>query len=54
MWNRDAEHEVGIQRILKTVLDGLEEGLRPRENAYYYKKHCEHAGFKGGAGATGR
>jgi len=46
IWNRDAEHEQGIQNILKTVIEGLTADLKPREGSYYYKRHSEHAGFK--------
>jgi Eukaryotic initiation factor 4E len=46
VWNRDAEHTEGIERILRAVMEGLSEELRPRENSYYYKKHSEHRGFK--------
>jgi len=47
IWNRDAEHKEGVERILKTVLDALPSELTPREGSYYYKRHSEHAGFKG-------
>ncbi|KAF2104769.1 translation initiation factor eIF4e [Rhizodiscina lignyota] len=47
IWNRDGDHEDGIQNILKTVLNGLSPELIPKESAYYYKKHSEHAGFTG-------
>jgi len=45
VWNRDAGHEAGVKGVLECVLGGLSEGLVPREGAYYYKKHSEHAGF---------
>lgn len=48
IWNRDAEHEEGIQRIKESVLEGVSEELRPREGSFYYKRHNEHAGFNGG------
>jgi hypothetical protein len=47
VWNRDGKHEAGVRRVLETVLGGLEGGLRPREGSFYYKRHCEHAGFAG-------
>ncbi len=47
VWNRDGEHKEGIERIERTVMEGLSEELRPREGTYYYKKHSEHAGFTG-------
>jgi hypothetical protein len=46
IWNRDAEHEIGIKKILETVLGELPPELQPKEGSYYYKKHSEHAGFK--------
>lgn len=46
IWNRDAEHAEGVQRILDTVLKTLPPELVPKESAYYYKKHSEHAGFR--------
>ncbi|GAM88995.1 hypothetical protein ANO11243_070290 [Dothideomycetidae sp. 11243] len=45
VWNRDAEHQLGVDRILSTVLEGLPEELKPKETSYYYKKHAEHKGF---------
>ncbi|KAK3064212.1 hypothetical protein LTS18_009174, partial [Coniosporium uncinatum] len=46
IWNRDAEHSTGVQKILETVLGSLPAELQPKESSYYYKKHSEHAGFK--------
>ncbi|KAK4546350.1 hypothetical protein LTR36_002027 [Oleoguttula mirabilis] len=45
VWNRDGEHQEGIDAISETVLENLSEELRPREGSYYYKKHSEHSGF---------
>ncbi|CZT18888.1 related to translation initiation factor 4e [Ramularia collo-cygni] len=45
IWNRDGCHAAGIERIAQTVLEGISEGMKPREGSYYYKKHDEHAGF---------
>lgn len=45
IWNRDGEHQEGIDGVLETVLGNLSEELKPREGSYYYKKHSEHAGF---------
>ncbi|KAK4505535.1 hypothetical protein PRZ48_003498 [Zasmidium cellare] len=52
IWNRDGDHEAGIQRILKTVVEGISEELKPKEGSYYYKKHNEHAAF--GANSSSR
>lgn len=49
IWNRDAAHEEGIERIKETVLNGVSDGLRPRDGSYYYKKHAEHSAFAGKA-----
>lgn len=49
VWNRDAEHKEGVQRLLETVVENLPEELRPKENSFYYKKHAEHKGFDGSA-----
>jgi hypothetical protein len=46
VWNRDADHVEGVEKIMKTVINGLDEDLRPRDGQYYYKRHSEHAGFK--------
>ncbi|KAF2398673.1 translation initiation factor eIF4e [Trichodelitschia bisporula] len=46
IWNRDADHAEGIQRILDTTLENMPEGLVPSTpTGYYYKKHSEHSGF---------
>ncbi|EME86032.1 uncharacterized protein MYCFIDRAFT_111620, partial [Pseudocercospora fijiensis CIRAD86] len=45
IWNRDAEHQAGVDQVLQTVLEGLSPGLKPRDGSYYYKRHNEHAGF---------
>ncbi|KAK6005131.1 hypothetical protein QM012_007910 [Aureobasidium pullulans] len=52
VWNRDAGHEQGIQRLLETVFANLEPELMPRENGFYYKPHHEHAAFAGGKAAA--
>ena len=49
VWNRDGDHEKGVERILQVVLENTPPTLAPREGSYYYKKHSEHAGFKSGA-----
>ena len=47
VWNRDGEHQEGIDAVLKTMVENLSEELKPKEGTYYYKKHSEHAGFTG-------
>jgi len=47
IWNRDADHSSGVQKILEVVLNNLSPELQPKnDSGYYYKKHSEHAGFK--------
>lgn len=54
VWNRDAGHEAGVQRIWETVSAGLSEGLMPQGGrGVYYKKHREHAGFAAGESGEG-
>ncbi|TKA78678.1 hypothetical protein B0A55_04500 [Friedmanniomyces simplex] len=53
IWNRDGAHEAGIEGMLRVVLDGLSDELKPREGSYYYKKHSEHAGFAAPASGNG-
>ena len=45
IWNRDAKHKEGVERILATVLKNISPELKPNNAAYYYKAHKEHAGF---------
>lgn len=45
VWNRDADHELGINRILATVLSALPLELMPKEKGCYYKRHNEHTAF---------
>ncbi|KAK5167805.1 uncharacterized protein LTR77_007504 [Saxophila tyrrhenica] len=47
IWNRDGEHQEGVNGILTTVLENLSPELKLKEGSYYYKKHSEHAGFTG-------
>ena len=56
IWNRDGDHENGINNILKVVLENLPAHLTPKESSYYYKRHADHAGFSSikGAGAEAR
>jgi len=50
VWNRDADHEVGIAAVSETMNAGLGEQLMPKEGSAYYKRHNEHAGFSGDRG----
>ena len=46
IWNRDGSNQKSIASILKCILDTLPEKMKPKESAYYYKKHSEHADYK--------
>ncbi|KAF2202789.1 translation initiation factor eIF4e [Delitschia confertaspora ATCC 74209] len=51
IWNRDADNEAGIQRLLETVLEELSEEVKPRrKEEYWYKAHKAHKGFVGAVG----
>ncbi|KAF2873581.1 translation initiation factor eIF 4e-like domain-containing protein [Massariosphaeria phaeospora] len=45
IWNRDADNEVGKEKLLVTILDKLSEELAPKKESYWYKAHREHKGF---------
>lgn len=45
VWNRDAEHGEGVERILQVVQENLPPHLKLNESAYFYKRHNERAGF---------
>ncbi|KAF4119611.1 Eukaryotic initiation factor 4E [Geosmithia morbida] len=45
IWNRDASKKTSIDGIIECVLEQLPEELRPKPDAYYYKKHADHPGF---------
>ncbi|RQM07678.1 hypothetical protein DH86_00001702 [Scytalidium sp. 3C] len=47
VWHRDASKQKSVDAILETVLEELPEELRPKPDNYFYKKHSDHAGFKG-------
>lgn len=54
VWNRDAAHEAGVERLKETVVYGVSEGLRPREGSFYYKRHAEHSAFAAKGKEEGR
>jgi len=46
VWNRDADNEVGREKLLKAILEKLSPELQPKkEDSYWYKAHNEHKGF---------
>ncbi|KAL5381166.1 hypothetical protein DPSP01_007420 [Paraphaeosphaeria sporulosa] len=48
IWTRDADNEVGKEKLLQTVLEKLSAELQPKKDSYWYKAHKEHKGFAGG------
>ena len=46
IWNRDGSNEKSINGIRDVVLEKLSPELKPKDNAIFYKKHSEHAGFE--------
>jgi len=52
VWHRDASKQKSIDALLATVLEELPEEMRPKPDNYFYKKHSDHAGFKGPATGT--
>ncbi|KAF2659636.1 translation initiation factor eIF4e [Lophiostoma macrostomum CBS 122681] len=45
VWNRDADNEVGKEKLLATILEKLSEEIQPKKDSYWYKAHKEHKGF---------
>ncbi|KAM5342609.1 hypothetical protein ACJ41O_013575 [Fusarium nematophilum] len=45
IWHRDASKKGSIDAILACVMEELPAELRPKPDAYFYKKHSDHAGF---------
>ncbi|KZZ96516.1 eukaryotic initiation factor 4E [Moelleriella libera RCEF 2490] len=56
VWHRDSSKQNSIDGILACILEELPLELRPKPDSYYYKRHCDHVGFKAPEGlhtATG-
>lgn len=49
IWHRDASRQKSIDALLATVLEELPDDMTPKPDNYFYKKHSDHAGFKGAA-----
>ncbi|CAJ0554191.1 hypothetical protein HG530_007359 [Fusarium avenaceum] len=45
VWHRDASKKNSIDNILACILEGLPAEMHPKPDAYYYKRHSDHAGF---------
>ncbi|POR35244.1 Eukaryotic translation initiation factor 4E type 3-A [Tolypocladium paradoxum] len=46
VWHRDSSKQASVDGMLACVLEELPEELRPKAENYFYKRHCDHAGFK--------
>ncbi|PHH63438.1 hypothetical protein CDD81_5817 [Ophiocordyceps australis] len=46
IWHRDSSKQTSVDAILACVLDELPPELRPKPDNFFYKRHCDHAGFK--------
>lgn len=46
IWHRDSSKQASVDGILACVLEELPAELRPKAENYFYKRHCDHAGFK--------
>ncbi|KAG6020761.1 hypothetical protein E4U41_002731 [Claviceps citrina] len=47
VWHRDSSKTKSVDGMLACVLDELPPEMRPRPDNYFYKRHRDHAGFKG-------
>lgn len=45
IWHRDASKKNSIDAILACVMEELPAELRPKPDAYFYKRHSDHSGF---------
>ncbi|KYK55653.1 putative translation initiation factor 4e protein [Drechmeria coniospora] len=46
VWHRDSSKQKSIDGIIACVNADLPPELQPKPDTYYYKRHCDHAGFK--------
>ena len=46
IWNRDGFNKKSIDGIRDVVFEKLNPTLKPKDNAVFYKKHSDHAGFE--------
>ncbi|PHH84174.1 hypothetical protein CDD83_2363 [Cordyceps sp. RAO-2017] len=46
IWHRDSSKQKSIDGMLACVMEELPFELRPKADNYFYKRHCDHAGFK--------
>ncbi|KAL8678681.1 MAG: hypothetical protein Q9186_004996 [Xanthomendoza sp. 1 TL-2023] len=45
IWNRRADNQLSVHGIRDVVLAQLSEDLKPKEGAFFYKRHSEHKDF---------
>ncbi|KAI8657465.1 hypothetical protein NCS57_01124700 [Fusarium keratoplasticum] len=45
IWHRDASKQNSVEGILACVMEELPPELRPKPDAYFYKRHADHLGF---------
>ncbi|KAF4981118.1 hypothetical protein FZEAL_3025 [Fusarium zealandicum] len=45
IWHRDASKKNSVDAILACVMEELPAEVRPKPDAYFYKRHSDHAGF---------
>jgi hypothetical protein len=45
VWHRDASKKNSIDNIVKCIMEELPPEMHPKPDAYYYKRHSDHAGF---------
>lgn len=50
IWHRDSSKQGSVDGMLACIMDELPPELRPKPDNHFYKRHCDHAGFKAPAG----
>ncbi|KAJ3501957.1 hypothetical protein NM208_g16828 [Fusarium decemcellulare] len=45
VWHRDASKKNSVEAILACIMEELPPELRPKPDAYFYKRHADHVGF---------
>ncbi|KAL6924634.1 hypothetical protein ACHAPO_005589 [Fusarium lateritium] len=45
VWHRDASKKNSVENIVKCIMEDLPSEMHPKPDAYYYKRHSDHAGF---------
>ncbi|KAG6002077.1 hypothetical protein E4U21_003479 [Claviceps maximensis] len=47
VWHRDSSKTNSVDAMLACILEELPLEIRPKPDNYFYKRHRDHAGFKG-------